>query len=230
MKECIKCKKKKEYSSFYKSVKHKDGYFNICKECNKEKYIIYREKNIKYQKEYIKNNKEKISIYNNLYQKEYIKNNKDKKKKYYVNNKEKISTYNKIWREKNKNKINEYNRQKYKNNTQYKLKNILRSRFHDLLNKNKKEISIIDLIGCSIKELKLHLESLFLPEMSWENHGEIWEIDHIKSCSSFNLTDVELQKECFHYSNLQPLFKTTEIAEQYGYKNIVGNRNKSKNL
>jgi hypothetical protein len=44
--------------------------------------------------------------------------------------------------------------------------------------------------------------------MTWLNHGQIWEIDHIKPCSSFDLTDLEQQKQCFHYTNLQPLFKT----------------------
>jgi hypothetical protein len=41
--------------------------------------------------------------------------------------------------------------------------------------------------------------------MSWNNHGSYWEIDHIKPCSSFDLTDIEQQKQCFHYTNLQPL-------------------------
>jgi hypothetical protein len=36
--------------------------------------------------------------------------------------------------------------------------------------------------------------------MTWNNHGNIWEIDHIKSCSSFDLTDIEQQKQCFYYT------------------------------
>jgi hypothetical protein len=64
--------------------------------------------------------------------------------------------------------------------------------------------------------------------MNWENHGIVWEIDHIKACANFDLKDIEQQKECFHYTNIQPLFKTTEIAEQHGYQNEIGNRNKSK--
>jgi hypothetical protein len=43
--------------------------------------------------------------------------------------------------------------------------------------------------------------------MSWSNHGTIWEIDHIKPVSSFDLTDEDQQKQCFHYTNLQPLTK-----------------------
>jgi len=32
-----------------------------------------------------------------------------------------------------------------------------------------------------------------------------------------------------YYTNLQPLFKTTEIAKSLGYINEMGNRNKSDN-
>jgi hypothetical protein len=81
------------------------------------------------------------------------------------------------------------------------------------------------LLGCSFNDCKQYLEQQFKPEMNWGNHGIIWEIDHIKPCDSFDLTDIEQQKQCFHYSNLQPLFKTTEIANVLGY-NEVGNRNK----
>lgn len=64
--------------------------------------------------------------------------------------------------------------------------------------------------------------------MTWDNHGRIWEIDHIKGCCNFDLLNQDEQKECFHYSNLQPLFKTTKIAESLGYKDYIGNRNKKK--
>jgi hypothetical protein len=63
--------------------------------------------------------------------------------------------------------------------------------------------------------------------MTLDNYCE-WEIDHIKACANFDLTKLEEQKQCFHYTNLQPLFKTTEIAESFGYINQIGNRNKNK--
>mgnify|MGYP003522388959 CR=1 FL=1 len=81
-------------------------------------------------------------------------------------------------------------------------------------------------LGCSLIELKIYLEELFKPEMNWSNHGEIWEIDHIKPISSFDLNIIEEQRKCFYFSNLQPLFKTTEIAESFGYLNEIGNRDK----
>lgn len=43
--------------------------------------------------------------------------------------------------------------------------------------------------------------------MSWENYGVGgWHIDHIIPCASFELTDGDEQRKCFHYSNLQPLW------------------------
>jgi hypothetical protein len=85
------------------------------------------------------------------------------------------------------------------------------------------------LLGCSFNDCKQYLEQQFKPEMNWDNHGEVWEIDHIKPCDSFDLTDIEQQKQCFHYNNTQPLFKTTSIAESFGY-NEIGNRDKSNTI
>jgi hypothetical protein len=41
--------------------------------------------------------------------------------------------------------------------------------------------------------------------MSWKNYGK-WHIDHIRPCSSFDLSDPQQQRTCFNYSNLQPLW------------------------
>lgn len=67
------------------------------------------------------------------------------------------------------------------------------------------------LVGCSRDELRSHLEAAFKPGMTWENYGRPdgfmgWEIDHIRPCISFDLTDPEQQRQCFHFTNLQPLW------------------------
>ena len=52
--------------------------------------------------------------------------------------------------------------------------------------------------------------------MSWDNHGKgkgKWHIDHIRPCASFDLTDLEQQKECFNYSNLQPLWSEDNLIK-----------------
>lgn len=68
-------------------------------------------------------------------------------------------------------------------------------------------------IGCSPGFLRNHLESLFLPGMSWENRGE-WHIDHIVPLSWW---DLEHHREHLlianHWTNLQPLWSTDNIRK-----------------
>ena len=70
----------------------------------------------------------------------------------------------------------------------------------------------MDLVGCTVQELRDHLESKFTDGMSWENHGE-WHVDHIKPCASYALADEAQQKECFHYTNLQPLWANDNMSK-----------------
>jgi hypothetical protein len=81
----------------------------------------------------------------------------------------------------------------------------------------------MELLGCTIDFLKEYLEARFLPTMTWENYGTLWHIDHIIPCASFDLRDLEQQKACFHYTNLQPLFAFTTIIDGVEY---IGNVNK----
>lgn len=87
-----------------------------------------------------------------------------------------------------------------------KIKSNLSRRIRGLLKQNKL-YRTLDYIGCNIKFLKEYLKSKFTSGMSWSNYGE-WEIDHIKPCILFDLTKIEEQRKCFHYTNLQPLWKT----------------------
>jgi uncharacterized protein YjgD (DUF1641 family) len=222
---------------------------------NKEKQKL---RNIKYNSD--PNNQDKIKAYRKQYNStpenkekqklRHLKSSQDpdwkeKKSKYNKEwnkaNKDKIKEYNKLWNEVNKDYVKEYNsrpetkektnnrvKNRYKNDPYHKLVSILRIRFYQVVT-NKSE-STLKFLSCSVSDLQLYLESLFLPEMTWENHGDVWEIDHILPCASFNLEDIEEQKKCFHYTNLQPLFKTTKIAESFGYTDQIGNRNKKDKL
>ena len=70
------------------------------------------------------------------------------------------------------------------------------------------------LIGCTITELRQHLEAQFTNGMNWNNYGRTgWHIDHIRPCASFDLTDAEQQRQCFHYTNLQPLWAAENIRK-----------------
>lgn len=78
-----------------------------------------------------------------------------------------------------------------------------------------KSAATLELIGCSVLEVRAHLEKLFLPGMTWTNHGfHGWHIDHIKPCAAFDLSDPKQQRECFHWTNLQPLWAEDNLRKQ----------------
>ena len=205
MKVCSKCKQEKEYIEFPIKNISKDGYGNRCKLCVREynKTYDFKKYNLK--------NKDKISKRSSKYyqkNKEYILN---RTKNYFNNHKEEHRNRTKEWYQENKEyhqtKTKIYIKKRLKEDPAFKLKETLRKRMYDLLIKNKipKVYSASILLGCTVQECKQHIESNFKEDMSWDNHGSYWEIDHIKPCSSFDLTDIEQQKQCFHYTNLQPL-------------------------
>lgn len=101
--------------------------------------------------------------------------------------------------------VNEYNRRRYKESVNRRLIHNVRVRIRQVLRAGSKAARTIEILGCSTEALKHHLESQFLDGMSWDNHGSVWEVDHILPCASFDLTDPEQQRKCFHYTNLRPL-------------------------
>ena len=80
--------------------------------------------------------------------------------------------------------------------------------------RSNKNNPLIYLLGCSIEVARFHLECQFTKGMSWDNYGyNGWHIDHIRPCASFDLTDSEQQKQCFHYTNLQPLWAEDNLKK-----------------
>ena len=136
--------------------------------------------------------------------------NKQRYKKFIQNNPDKIKEYHK----KSRPRVNIWKRNKYKNDINFKLHKQLRDRLYHALASNVKSDSTINLLGCSIDQLKSHIESQFTIGMSWENWSfKGWHIDHIRPYSSFDLSDPTQQKECFHYSNLQPLWAIDNLKK-----------------
>jgi len=88
----------------------------------------------------------------------------------------------------------------------------LRTRLKQALNGKNKSKSTLKLLGCTVKYLIQHLEKQFQPGMNWENR-HLFHIDHIRPCSSFDLTDPKQQSECFNYKNLQPLWAQDNMVK-----------------
>lgn len=109
--------------------------------------------------------------------------------------------------------INEKLRNRYKNDPNWRIQALLRSRMKDSWNNSSiaANDSYREFLGCSINDLKVHLESRFKPGMTWKNQGE-WHIDHIVPLSLFaklrregteEMYDLYLE-DAFHYINLRP--------------------------
>lgn len=69
-------------------------------------------------------------------------------------------------------------------------------------------------LSYSTEDLFKHLESLFLPGMSWDNYGK-WHVDHIIPDSSFNYTSVDDPEfqQCWALDNLQPLWAVDNLKK-----------------
>jgi hypothetical protein len=127
------------------------------------------------------------------------------------------------WRAKNKAKLVayqvEYNRQRFDTDPLFRVATNLRKRIRDAIKRGIKSDKTMNLLGCSLEELKRHIENLWQPGMSWENYGMYgWHIDHVKPCAVFDLSDPEQQRACFHWSNLQPLWAGDNIRKSDSVK------------
>lgn len=67
--------------------------------------------------------------------------------------------------------------------------------------------------GCSAGELKSHIESQFSPEMTWENHGSVWHVDHIVPLS-LGRGNQDLLMKLSHFRNLRPLNKDENMRKK----------------
>jgi hypothetical protein len=217
---CCSCKEEKQSIYFNKNTSKKDGLSTTCKDCNK-----------KYLKNYYNNNREYFKECAQKYNKENSEELKRKGRKYYEANKEKILEKQKIynstrkeqntqksykWRRENRERYLELRgkrkKERYKSDPNYKLKSNMISRTNLALKENKKSGRTEELLGCTIDYLKIYLESKFEEGMNWEERSK-WHIDHIRPCSSFDLSNAEQQRLCFHYTNLQPLWATDNIKK-----------------
>lgn len=182
-KTCSKCGLEKSTTDFYKHQTTKDKLSSWCKNC-------FRELARNNGKNYYEKNKENIL----LKQKNYAQENRDKRRQ-----------YEREYRKNNKQKRSERHKLKVQNDKLYKLKCNIKCLVRQSIKKKKfhKNTKTQDILGCDYNTLKEHLENQFDSNMSWDNHGTYWDIDHIIPTSSAK-TEEELIK-LNHYTNLQPL-------------------------
>ena len=238
---CRLCHEEKEEEKFSPRPSSSTGYRTECKDClsslAKVRYSKNRETIIEKVRKYAEANKERRSRDNKAWREknadairahsklpEIKKAKTDRQKAYYQRNKEKVKAYIRGWNEKNKDRRREVKREyesdRYKADPVYLIRKRLRARQNAILkikgayHAGKKAA---DFIGCSLEELKRHIESQFEIGMSWENRN-LWHLDHIVPVSSFDLSKEEEVKKCFSFRNLRPLW--AEENRQKGAKTV----------
>ena len=139
---------------------------------------------------------------------------KETSRRYRMANLDAVRSRTRKWREENRDHVRNYERNRRRNNVGALMKHRLSSRLRKILKANglKKSVATLELIGTTKEGLISHIKSLFQPGMSFQNYGE-WHIDHKRPCVLFDLSDLQGQKDCFHYTNLQPLWAAENLKK-----------------
>jgi hypothetical protein len=175
-----------------------------CRSCCAARHRAYREANKEKiaarKKAYKKANPEKIAAEKSRYQKRHKKAIAKRQRLYRAANRETIAASAKAYREANR------------HNVEYKLRSNIQARWSKYSNLPG---SPVKALGCSIPELKKHLERQFNSRMTWENWGTYWQIDHIYPVFEARVHDrIEFLAVC-NFRNLQPLERCANSAKRY---------------
>lgn len=237
MKTCSKCGESKDDNAFNTRDKNKNILRKECKKCasrlHKDHYIknsekikkrvsYYKQQNPEKIKErvkkYYEKNKEELYAISRKYKEEHKKETREYLISYKKKNREKILEHKRNFYQRHKEEILKsnaaYRNERIKQDVSLKLRTYQRARIWRVLRTNNcisKKLTM-ELVGCTKDELKSYLESLFITGMTWDNYGK-WHIDHIIPCAAFDLSDPEQQKECFHYTNMQPLWARDNLMK-----------------
>lgn len=203
MKKCTHCKELKATNEFNRSATGFLGLHNHCRKCQK---LVRRRWYLRNQE----HEKSKARIWH------HSDAGKRSNKRSYRKNRLFILERNRVRRRTPHARAlaNAARNKKHREDFNFRLSINLRTRVRKALHGLTKASPTVKLLGCSIVDLKQHLESQFKPDMSWSNYGyRGWHIDHIIPCSHFDLSKRENQFKCFHYTNLQPLWWTDNLSK-----------------
>lgn len=105
---------------------------------------------------------------------------------------------------------------RFKTDIRFRIEATIRARMRKALRCQRafKSKRMLELLGCSLDELRAHLESQFTEGMSWNEvfAGRV-HVDHVVPIRAFNLLDPKQQEACFHWSNLSPKWKPDNLAK-----------------
>ena len=137
------------------------------------------------------------------------------RKKYYLDNQHQIPNYNTIYKGENRSKINSYEQNKRNNDFNFKLSHNIRVRTRQaFISQNIKKLNkTFDLLGCSQSFLRKWILYQLHANMTEENYGSVWTIDHCYPLSKTNLSnEIDIFKSS-HWINLRPMYIKDNISK-----------------
>jgi len=128
-------------------------------------------------------------------------------------NKEKQKLSEKKYIENNKDKLREKWRKAGKQVNRM-VRGRLNARIRDAMKKSgqQKNNKTSSFIGCDVEYIKKWFEFQFTDTMNWETF-HLWHIDHVNPCNAYNLSNIEEQLKCFHWTNLRPCWINDNLSK-----------------
>lgn len=191
MKEEIRKKERERYNNKKKELKKmkiNNNDIKVCSICNKKKTL---------NNFYLAKNKGTIRSECKIC-------SSKKRKEYYKKNKEQIIK-----------QTSQYKSKKINENPLFKLEVMIRSRISSAFKSQgqKKSDRTWKYINCSAKFLQEWIKFQLYDNMTFDNYGEYWHIDHCIPCSKFNLEKKEDIEECFSWQNIRPYTKKKNLQK-----------------
>jgi hypothetical protein len=202
-------------SEFGNNKNGRDGLQTYCRGCKKlgdaNSHQKHKEKRNKKAVEYQEKHKDKVAEYKHQWYLDNIKEIKEDSKDRRKNKRPQINMQQRRW-----------TAVQCATNPIFKLIRNQRTRLGSALGGKRKSKKTLVLIGLTGAELMAYLEQFFKPGMTRENYGSLWQVDHIIPCAQFtDLSNPEQQRQCFHYTNLQPLTITENTTKRGRIESIL---------
>ncbi len=226
MKVCPRCGRTlpatSEYFPFRSRVTGK--LYPWCHDCtadySRAQYEANKDKRLEACREYRNTHKEQCADRRHAYYEAHREEQCAATRAYQAAHAEERRAYYRAWAERNRERLREqrreYQRRHLEDNLTAHIARIASTGIRRSIHARKDGRSWEALVGYTVTDLMRHLETRFLPGMSWDNYGFAgWHIDHINPIASFSFTspdDPEF-KECWALSNLQPLWAKKNLSK-----------------
>ena len=130
---------------------------------------------------------------------------------------------NKKFRDNNRGYITKYFKNRYNTDLNFKLRLCMGGFIYRCIKSENKTQSSLKYIDYSPEDLKQHLEKQFIDDMSWENYGVLWQVDHIRPLASYTFVNEDGSinydniREANSLENLRPLLVEENLSKGAWY-------------